>query len=313
MASASRRLPLFILFSLCYLSSGVAHSQEAPSLEEMLVRVADALRNTSYRGRLTYEHSGQLDLVEVVHGVNEDMAFGRVDYLNGPHRKLARQAQRRDCAIGNRLLAGDAVERADGKEAALNGAYDYHMLGVDSVAGRPSWVLQLVPKDEHRHGFIFAVDQSSYLPTKVLYLSLGNKVLERLHFVSLETGVPFDPANFAGLLEASGTDLPACEGMSNETPHWQPRWVPDGFVRAHYQYSEADGHMETYTDGLASFSVFTKKATDAAGVPARGFTKGATVIVMAKRVDLDPPVSVAVLGEIPKTTANRILSSVDVR
>ncbi len=326
MASALRRLPLFLLSSLCFFSSFSALAQQAPDAETLLIRVADALGNTSYRGRVTYEHSGQLELVEVIHGVTGGMAVGHIDYLNGPQRTLARQAQRRDCALGRRLLAGETFAQPNGQMAALQAAYDFHMVGVDRVAGRASWVLQLVPKDEHRHGFILAVDQASYLPTKILFLAAGSKVLERLHFVSLETDVSLDPSLLASAIENGGEEVSGkCSyTLENNDAHWIPGWLPEGFVRAHYQYSDSDGHMETYTDGLTSFSIFTKQtpnvaantkqqAAESRGIQTRGFKKGATVVVVATRTDLDPPVDVSVLGEIPNATAKRILASVQAR
>ncbi len=306
----------------CSLSTFAQISSSAdsrPEVQALLANVARAIRSSNYQGRLTYEHSGKLEVIEISHGVREGIEFERVLYLNGPERQLNPEHKVANCrSVGGHLMAGGVFERLGLPASALNQSYEYHILGSERVAGHMSWVLQLVPKDADRHGIILAIDKQSFLPTKSLFVTSGRKVLERLHFVSLDTDAKFDNAFFSGAEENS---TQVAEEISCEPPSklisskasLSPQWLPAGFVLSGYQYSEEDGHMETYTDGLVAFSVFVKPSLSSSVTPSgarAGIKKGATVVVVNTVVDDSTPVQVSVLGEIPQQTANRILASV---
>jgi len=310
-----------IAFSALFLSSlSVSAQHSGPEAQVLLANVAKALRQTNYRGRITYEHSGKLDVLEVSHSVLDGVEYEKVFYLNGPERSLVKSGRKVACETrGGKLLGGGIVQLSDGAIASIQSSYSIKMLKSERVAGRDSWVLQMVPRDNHRHGFILAIDKQSYLPTMSLFLASGRKVLERLHFVSLETDAPFTLADYG--VSASPLDVAKQDGTCPElnslgdAGRWQPAWLPNGFVLSAHNYTPEDGYMETYTDGLASFSVFVKplnSANDKASSLAlqSSLKKGATVVVMSLVSNASEPVHVSVLGEIPSDTASRIMASV---
>ncbi len=308
----------FIVLILVIASADLVAQNQHPKLNEVLAKVAESVRHNNYRGRLTYEHSGKLEVLEIEHGVIDGIEYSRIDYLNGPDRKVMKNGRHATCVShGTRLMSGGVIDMGDGAFASIDRAYSTKFLGTERVAGRDSWVIQLVPRDEHRHSFIVAVDQASYLPTKTLFVASGGKPLERLHFVSLDTDVDFYGSMSEVAEWGSSREIdPMCsDGEAlNSGSRWQPAWVPPGFVLSHYGFSEQDGHMETYTDGLATFSVLAKPVdprAEAAVMPANAsYKKGATVVVMGLIRSNAPPVHVSVVGEIPDETAKRILSSV---
>ncbi|MFL0809657.1 MAG: MucB/RseB C-terminal domain-containing protein [Agarilytica sp.] len=344
MASLHARKPLFsFLFILCAAllplssiaepASGVVTSVKTdaatmPSAGTLLSRLVSAVRTENYTGRLTYEHSGKLEVMEVAHGVIEGEEFEKVSYLNGPYRGVIKSGRKSDCAtLGSHLFTGGNVAERE-LPIALRNIYQARVLGTERVAGRPAWILQLQPKDEFRHGLIIAIDQATYLPTKSLVISAAGKVLERLHFVSLQLVSSFNKAFFNATKEDKQVADRCFEYLSIKSQALlRPAWVPQGFVLSNYRHSQEDGHMETYSDGLASFSVFTKQikkprkpalnikaAQDAAantsGVINRRAMKGATLILIRTLVNQRPLTQVSVIGEIPNATANRIIASV---
>lgn len=302
---------------------------QTPDIKQLLSQVSDAVIQSNYHGRLTYEHSGRLEVIEISHAVSLGFEHERVVYLNGPDHQVYKKAKTAACTtLGSRLLGGSVISGMGldpSGQAQLNGSYDYHMMGEERVAGKLSWILQFVPKDEHRHGLILAVDQHSYLPTKILTIAGGRKVLERLHFVSLDTDLKFESEQFKGFKGVGGVELPSEDKATcpSEQPvvsasSWRPVWIPSGFILSGYQFSEKDGHMETYTDGLAAFSIFSKSTAKSdftlpLGLQAGGIKKGATVVVVGALPEGAPVVQVSVLGEIPQQTANRILASVKLK
>ncbi len=307
---------VFSLFFTSVFFSSVAVAQ-APNVTEILTHLSESVRSKNYSGRLTYEHSGKLEVIEISHGVREGIEYERVTYLNGPEREVHNSGKLADCrSIGGHLLGGGMVRSGNGDSLQLNKFYDYRLLGAERVAGHLSWLLQLVPKDSHRHSMILAVDQQSYLPMKSMFVANGRKVLERLHFVSLEADTLFDESLAVHSEQEIRTgECPEKIAVESEAL-WRPQWVPDGFVLSRYQYTDEDGHIETYTDGLASFSIFVKLKVDShdlnEGVSSlsAGIKKGATVVVLRQLSSASSPVDVAVLGEIPQATAKQILASI---
>ncbi|WP_086932687.1 MucB/RseB C-terminal domain-containing protein [Agarilytica rhodophyticola] len=309
----------FLILPMFFGQYSTAQS-EAPNVKQLLSNVAHAMRSTSYRGRLTYEHSGKLEVLEIAHSVIDGVEYERVFYLNGPDRAVVRQGRRPDCAThGGILLSGGRIQLSDGSLSKLETHYKFNLIGAERIAGRDSWMVQLAPKDQYRYSVILSIDMASYLPTKALFVGNDRKVLERLHFVSLETDVSFTPEDFERPL--AGSYLAGEHNCSDgkalmKASSWQPTWTPPGFALSGYQYSAQDGHMETYTDGLASFSVFAKVIgddDDNGNTPpiSTNYKKGATVVMMRLiSSESSKAVHVSVLGEIPSSAASRILSSI---
>ena len=98
--------------------------------------------------------------------------------------------------------------------------------------------------------------------------------------------------------------------LSNSS--WQPSWLPKGFVLAHT--SSVNGEdMLTYTDGIASFTLFVKLVANSSlfkqGIARRGAT---TAIMSLVSVGADS-VGVVLVGEVPVSTAQQVVMSVSVR
>ncbi len=308
----------FSSFSLAQQESGAQQDREnssKPSLHAILQRVDKALRQTNYRGHLTYEQSGKLEVMEVSHAVIDGIEYEKIFFLNGEDRTLMKHGRRADCdTFGGVLLSGAGVSLPNGSLAKLTESYAVSVLGEDRVAGRNAWVLQLTPKDEFRHALILAVDQTSYLPLKSMYVASGRKVLERVHFVSLETDLDFDEQYFASSTLDSHSPCVNPKSVISGS-NWKPNWIPPGFVLTNYSYSSEDGHMETYTDGLASFSIFVRPLSSQASQDNHlnlntNLKKGATIIVMRVLSNDQNKIHASLLGEIPSGVAGKVLSSV---
>ncbi|VUD56517.1 Sigma factor AlgU regulatory protein MucB [Thalassocella blandensis] len=285
-----------------------------PQASDVLAKVVSALKHTNYRGRITYEQNGKLEVMEVSHAVIGGLEYEKIYFLNGDDRELAKQGKSVGCqSMGDKLLSGMPINLSSGNFAALEKSYRMAVIGEDRVAGRSAWVLQMLPADEYRHGVIYTIDKSSYIPLKTMYVSSSRKVLERLHFVSLDTDVSFKVEDFPGSTEYSNT---RCKRDKTEMPQgesqWKPSWVPPGFVLSAYSFTEEDGHIETYTDGLASFTVIIKPLQEqvASANFSTNLRKGATIILLRHYGSAQMPIQASLLGEIPSDVAGRILSSV---
>lgn len=101
-----------------------------------------------------------------------------------------------------------------------------------------------------------------------------------------------------------------CRQPSASKAPLQPAWVPNGFVLSDYSYSDEDGHMETYTDGLSVFSIFIGRVTDK---PSQAVVRnGATVSLLTSVPSDNQFVTITVVGEVPAVTAHRVTQSLRV-
>ncbi len=102
--------------------------------------------------------------------------------------------------------------------------------------------------------------------------------------------------------------------IAQQQPNWQA-FVPPGFILEGrgLRRLNLNGHwveQATYSDGLASYSVFVAQTVRAAsGTPARLHRWGAMTAAEQIRTDGLTHVRVSVLGSIPLETTLQILSS----
>lgn len=305
----------FIFWVLSVISVLAAAENQRPEVETLLENVAVAIKTQNYRGRVTFEHSGTLEIIEIAHFIQDDIVYEHVNYLNGRDRGVYHATELHCHTVGAQLLGGDVVARASGRDARIEKSYHQNMIGLERVAGRDSWVVQFVPKDQHRHSVILAIDVASYLPTRILIVANGRKVLERMHFVSLESSLAL--SSFSDIndeLPIPPTRCPLNQPSPVAKAAWQPEWVPPGFILARSRFTAEDGHMDTYTDGITAFTIFSKTAL--AGDAERSllpvstrYKHGATVIVTRLAGENNGASHLSVLGEIPSETANQVLAS----
>jgi len=253
----------------CILLAGsIAHAAYAqnavPSAENLLIKFSDALRTLNYQGVFTYEYSGKLETFGLLHLVEDGVERDLIYRTNGPEQSFSRVVDAGCHTIGGKFLYGRQLTSANGDLFGLQHFYRIAVAGNDRIAGRDVWVVQFVPKDEFRYGMSLAIDQENHLLMRYIVFDEQKKsALERMQFASIKVG-----ANAEELLSSAGEthqDIPGsrCVGdtysPSGHSP-WKPTWLPPGFILTEYSYAEEEGHMETYTDGLHSFSLFVKRS-----------------------------------------------------
>lgn len=308
---------LFLGYSLLFglMASGVR--AEAPvTVDHVLRQLGTAMQTHSFRGEFTYQHgsAGATEALEIIHAVIDGVEYERINHLDGPEREFLRLGAKVDCLTpGRHLLRGGTLSTAAGEIISLDRFYSGHLLGSDRVAGRDISVVRIIPRDSFRYGFTLGVDKETGLLVKSLITSTQKIVLERVQFVSLELEEGLSEDDFLTGNNDEKTQVLSSDACAKSRPSrgspFKPEWLPGGFVLADYSYSEEDGHMETYTDGLASFSLFINDRQDIhLGQPV---WRGATVALMSVlTVTESEPLYVTVVGEIPVETARRVSLSI---
>ena len=279
----------------------------------LLAQMASAIKSTSYSGEFTYEHGSRLETYRLVHQVTEGRELESLQRLTGKNSLVSRSGDAGCGTIGRYLLAGARLASSEGDMYGLERFYHISTVGVDRIAGRQAWVVQLVPVDDYRFGLVLAIDRETYLLLRHVVFDARKKVaLERIQFASLELGEVASATENATEVSSERciTDTYTPDGHSP----WKPTWLPPGFILTGYEYHDKDGHMETYTDGVSSFSVFVKQGLDGSpeedriqqGVSSRG----ASMALITSRSLGGQPRQISVVGEIPLSAAQKISLSV---
>lgn len=291
-----------------------------------LERMVSALRSLSYEGTLVYLRDNHLEALRVLHRVEDDgRAHEQILTLNGPVRSLVRDHDQVTCELPNTLpisarrsgLASDILRSRLIDPEAISPHYLVHPLGSARVAGRPTQVVGIIPRDDLRYGYRFYLDEESGLPLKSDLMGEGPEPIEQIMFTSLNllpgstsiasagaaSPAPASMASepTAGAEPPGPTEQPAA---SQDSP-WRFASLPDGFqVVMNDRWREASGSLVEHivvSDGLASVSVYVEGNTEEG---LSGATRMGAIHALGRRVAGH---QVTVVGEVPAKTIETTL------
>lgn len=287
-----------------------------------LERMVSALRSVSYEGTLVYLRDNRLEALRVLHRVGDDgRTHEQILTLNGPVRSLVRDQDLVTCELPDTLpisvrrsgVASDILRSRLIDPEVISPHYLVHPLGSARVAGRPTQVVGIIPRDDLRYGYRFYLDEESGLPLKSDLLGEDPEPIEQIMFTSLsllpggtsiasvDTGAPSAPE-----------PVPASEppGQGGQPPAWQDSaWrftaLPDGFqVVMNDRWRDASGSMVeqiVVSDGLASVSVYVEGDAEEG---LTGPTRMGAIHALGRRVAGH---QVTVVGEVPAKTVETTL------
>lgn len=284
-------------------------------VDELLQKASQAVQESNYKGRYTYDSGSGMETLEILHVVKDGVELERVSHLNGVQRAFSRYGRAVDCvSTGNFLLRGGLVS-SNHKQVSLSNYYHFYIRGDERIAGRDASVIQVVPKDNFRYGFTLALDKQSYLPLLVITMKDKRNAVERFQAVQLQLddGLTDD----GGLQDdqvhiIDGAQTPCDSPMAVDLT-WKPTWVPEGFVMSHSENAETVGDSLTYTDGMSSFTLFMKPAPSAESLKRGAAQKGATTAYLDIAKLSGKLFQVVLVGEVPANTAQRVVDSVKFR
>ncbi len=300
------------------LAAPASHGMDTLStVDDLLRQLSQAVQERNYRGRFTYEYGGALDTLEVVHVVRDGLEYERLQHLSGPSREVVRKGRPTSCVnTGGFLLRGGVFAPSAATDAGvrLNQHYHFYIRGEERVAGRVASLVQIAPKDDDRYGLTLAIDNISGLPLMWLSTSAQQKVLERLQFVELQLEPPINEQDLAPITRqylALTPQSSPCAKSAQEPARWSLGWLPSGFVLAQVEHPQDQQEILTYTDGIASFSVFIKPVASLEGVRRGLAMRGATLALMSGFTAENKAYSLVLTGEIPPQTAQQILATIE--
>lgn len=236
--------------------------------------------STSYKGHMTVTHwtehgtrSEEFGIIFIppnsyrLEFYHPDGRVSRVVWSDGTEERLG-------FPQGKKVYSGKAIKSADKRMdpddewTLLLNNYSVDQKGMEAVAGRPSWILTLVPKENGKPEQILWVDKKNYMILKVKrYLPKTNwAVLSE--FRDIDLNPKLDPSLFKESPFKSGEAVPhgldpnfkSLEETKNQQNKKQPpTTLIKGFVFESGDNFKVKGntvHHFRYTDGLIALSLF---------------------------------------------------------
>ena len=282
-----------------------------PEALALLADLAGRAEAVSYQGVMTLRRGGSLRTMAVRHGVEGGKLSEDLTLLTGQEARVVRGHESLQSEHPGRQLLRAAVGREQGG-CGVAAHYRITTAPGERIAGRRAVRLRLEPRDMYRHGYVFELDRESTMLLKGTIVGGGGRALEQFQFASVELGqrasgdAEEPPAGVVHRVAPPASGAPAAGQGAG--PAWTTGWLPSGFVAT--DASAAHSARRSYTDGMATFSVFVERLGEPLR-PGEGVVREGSTVSYTRGLSLGPdPVLVTVLGEIPVNTARMVADAV---
>ncbi|MFZ5757500.1 MAG: MucB/RseB C-terminal domain-containing protein [Pseudomonadota bacterium] len=302
----------------------VDHDDRQAGLD-LLRQAGDAWRSGNFRGRFFYVRGNRMDSMQVVHAVFDGVEHERLSHLDNTTTEIIRRGDETICIHPDsrltRLDAAGAAGPFRAFAALEKGAGRFYIVrrsGQSRVAGRSAEFVEIWPRDFYRYGYRLWIDSQSRLPLRYEVVNRKGAALESVEFADIETGIEV-PRDLFALPSGPRNTLTLMRSTEAPMPTVSPSWLPPGFRVTGSQtqrLAKAGDSPEairqsssvTYSDGLASFSLFVEQAD----VDARpmGRQIGPTVAVSGVlNAGNAGRFRVTLVGEVPAGAAVKVVES----
>lgn len=305
-----------VVGAICFSASALA--QDDPWM--ILQKTANAARELNYQGVFVYQNGSQLRSIQIHHINTGGKEMTRNVVMDGEQREVYSQGN--NIVIFHPLQQKVLVERRRGQNlfpamlptdlTLLRTSYSATQVGSDNVAGRPAYIVELVPKDAYRYRYKVWVDTETGLLLKMTLGSAENVTLEQIAFTQLN------------MLSSPNTDLmqPKIdmskqyvmeneESVQHVTKQWVVTQLPPGYRQIDHVERVVPGkavpvNQIVFSDGIASVSLFIEPIGKGMR-PKMGHKLMGSTNMCAHVVDGH---QVIVVGEVPAATVQQISRSV---
>jgi sigma-E factor negative regulatory protein RseB len=281
-----------------------------------LMNINQAARTLNYEGVFVYEHNKQIEVMRIVHRLDQGRRQERLISLNGAPREIIRNDREVICYLPDEKSVLVEHRRIDTKTfpallpeqlQELDQNYQIELGKTGRVTGRVAQLVSIKPRDRLRYGYQLWADQESGLLLKADLLDTGGQPIEQFMFTHLKVGAAIPDEAFEP--EPGGQGLvwhradPAANPPPAGTSRWQLTELPKGYrLTSHIARQLPTRRVPiehlVYSDGLATVSVFVEKSDKPAGA-AHGVSRMGAVHAYSRRVDGH---QVTVVGEVPAET-----------
>ena len=305
--------------ALCGLLLAVAAKVNAESLDWLKI-VAFAAHQTDYSGVFVYQYDNRIETSRIIHVVEADGEYEKLESLDGPKRKIIRHHGQVWCYINNKMVQVDSQQVRirfpaflPEQISTLSANYQAEQIGVARVAGYNAQVILFEPKDNLRYAHKIWADTGSGLLLKAAVLGDKDQIIEQYTFTQLQIGGNIDRSWIS--TTAPGNSLPVspelAKGGTPVNSGWTVGALPAGFKKTmEIQRPMRGKHTPVtqivFSDGLSAISVFIEPddgdEDNVGGLSSRGAVNLYHKVVAGQLF--------TVVGEVPARTVIQVLDSI---
>lgn len=315
----AQRVDWFAALAGCLLLSALtlAGKAHADAALDWLKQAEAAAKQQNYSGVYVYHHGEHIEVLRVLHRVDAKGEQEKVEVLDGTPRQFLRINNDVYCHFpgGKQVrLERNAPRRffpalLPTNPASLLDYYHARLGGSERVAGRPSQVLLLEPRDGYRYAYNLWLDRQTGLPLKSRIVNGSGNVVSMYVFSEIQIGKAPDAELF--LNDLTGKSILKASLDQPVSVAWKVA-PPPGFVQVQAAVRALPGkqmpvtHL-VFSDGLSVLSMFLEpvnpKMPKTHGLAAEG-----AIGVYAREV---AGYSVTTLGEVPNAALIETGNSVE--
>ena len=292
----------------------------------MLDRMSESMRVNNYSGIFVYRHKDKVETLKIIHRKTEEGIDERLITLSGKPSEIIRDDNKVTCIWPEKRFVLLDKNRHESRfpgmvPSDLSSLPEFYSISVNEnserVAGRPSYVVDIKPKDHFRYGYRLWIDRESYLLTRSDLLDEKENAIEQVMFTELEVYDSLPDSMFESEYLQEGYrwkeigkfEQPKMDPVRN----WQARSLPPGFAVQTYNKRKKPTqkipveHI-VFSDGMASVSVFVESKNDGKNKKhVQGNTRRGALSIYRREISAH---RVTVLGVVPESTVKLIAESI---
>jgi sigma-E factor negative regulatory protein RseB len=289
-----------------------------------------ALTTRNYDGTFSHWHGGQVEMLRIIHRVQDGTVSERLASLDGSGREFIRTGANLACYLPDKRTV--VVEERAAAEPlvgfpAVNDQtanfYDIKEVARTRLNRRDTHVITVTPKDEYRYGYRLWIDDSTAMPLKTQLCDTHGQVIEQIVFASLTLSSHIPDAAFRPEFSTEGFQwvrnlrTPPLASPA-DSASWSAMSLPPGFHMTVRSAQTLPGSAQpvdhlVFTDGVASVSVFVEiqqSGVQAQGSPAEAVAEAATVGSSSAFSTVVDGHKITAVGEVPPATVQFIATQV---
>ena len=285
--------------------------------------MSGAGRQLNYDGIFVYRHGSRIDTMRIIHKADGNKEQERLVSLTGFAREVIRDSESVTCYFPDNHAV--MVEKSRPKKflstqlpepiERIAGYYAFSVGGKDRVAGRPTWIVNIVPRDDYRYGYQLWIDEETKLMLKSELKDDSGWPVEQILFTNIAFLSAVPPELLKPAISGKGytwyNNSVMSASVASDKSAWEVTSLPNGFMLSSREQQDAAEnklplvHM-VYSDGLAMVSVFIEKIDGQPGqIP--GSSKIGGVNTFATYAN---GYQVTAVGEVPQKTVRLMVNSV---
>ena len=302
-----------------FFSGPPAIAGEAPTPQDWIDRMGNAVQVTNYAGTVVRVRDGKVDTFKVVHTVKDGVVREKVVIQDGNGLEIIRNGNEVHCILPDResVLVEEWNNQSTlfstlpSSDIRFGNEYDVLIKNFERVAGRKSAKLAILPHDNYRYGYRIWLDTETGFPLQTQLIGDDNVPLEHVKFADISID---QDIGSSALVSSYITDNwkwytePRLTMKREVQSEWVADNVPSGFRVVSTQQKilpDADDPLThiVYSDGLVTVSVFISPVTDEKK-PRRssvGASNSYSTVVDDYRV--------TAVGQVPQVTVEQIARS----